>query len=233
VSNLIVIVPTRSRPAQCERLIKSFEKTTDNAQLMFVIDGDDSSYDGFDWRGHGCAEVSPRATLSQKLNQTAKNVVDSYDEIMWQGDDHEFITPHWDSKVLETRKQWGSGWLYPNNGRRSDVPETWSASKDVVEALGWLANPALAHYYIDNATAEIGKRSGLIKWLPDVKIIHHHYSVDKTTVYDDLYKETEKLFGERDLQTFQQWRVSNDIAVIVSRLRRRFNPDVKWVLGKV
>jgi hypothetical protein len=231
--SLIVIVPTRSRPEQCKRLIKSFESTTDNAQLLFVIDGDDPEYDGFDWQGHGCAEVNPRASLVQKLNHTAKNVLDSYDEFMWQGDDHEFITPHWDTKLTEYRKEFGSGWLYPNNGRRSDVPESWSTSKDVIEALGWYANPVMAHYYIDNSIAELGKRVGIIKWMPDVKITHHHYSVDKTTVYDELYKSTEQLFGDHDLKAYREWSGSNQVAALVSQLRRKFNPDVKWVLGKV
>jgi hypothetical protein len=231
--NFIVIVPTRNRPEQCRRLIKSFEDTTDNAQLMFVIDGDDKSYDGFDWKGHGCAEMNPRASLSQKLNHTAMKILDDYDEIMWQGDDHEFITPHWDAKFLQARGESGSGWLYPNNGRRADVPETWSVSRDIVEALGWYANPALAHYYIDNSTAELGKRAGVIRLVPDVQITHHHYSVDKETEYDGLYKETEQLFGQRDLEAFQQWRVSPQLAGAVSLLRRKFNPDVNWVLSKV
>lgn len=231
--NFIVVVPTRNRPAQCDRLIKSFEATTDNAQLMFVVDGDDESYDGFDWRGHGCAEMSPRASLTQKLNHTVKNILDDYEEIMWQGDDHEFMTPHWDTRLSEVRKAWGSGWLYPNNDRRSDVPETWTVSADVVRVLGWYANPVLAHYYIDNSVAELGKRAGIIRWVPDVRIVHHHYSVDKEAEYDDLYKETEQRFGGPDLQAFQQWRGSNQVAGVVSRLRREFNPDVKWVLERV
>jgi hypothetical protein len=153
--------------------------------------------------------------------------------LMWQGDDHEFITPHWDTKFLEARKAWGSGWLYPNNGRRSDIPETWSTSKDVIQTLGWYANPGLAHYNIDHSIAELGKRSGLLKWLPDVKIAHHHYTVDKETEYDDLYKEAESLFMERDYQAFQAWRGSNVVAGTVAQLRRKFNPDIKWVLSKV
>jgi hypothetical protein len=233
MANMICIVPTRTRPEQCGRLIKSFEETTDSAQLLFVVDGDDDSYEGFDWHGHGVAEVSPRASLTQKLNHTVKNVIDDYPEIMWQGDDHEFITPHWDSKVLEARAEWGSGWLYPNNGRRSDVPESWSTSRDVVEALGWYANPVLAHYYSDNSIAELGKRSGLIHWMPDVRITHHHYSVDEGTEYDDLYRETEKRFGGSDLQAFQLWQRSTQVTGMVSLLRRRFNPDVNWILSKV
>jgi hypothetical protein len=231
--NFIVVVPTRKRPEQCKRLIESFEKTTDKAQLLFVVDGDDDSYEGFDWHGHGVAEVNPRASLSQKLNQTVKNILDDYEEIMWSGDDHEFITDSWDVKVLEARREWGSGWLYPNSHRRSDVPESWSVSRDVVEVLGWYANPVLAHYYLDNSIAELGKRSGLIHRMPDVDIAHHHYSVNKETEYDDLYKEAEERFSVSDLQGFQQWRGSPQATGIVSLLRRTFNPDVNWILGKV
>jgi hypothetical protein len=233
MANMICVVPTRTRPEQCRRLIKSFEETTDAAQLLFVIDGDDDSYEGFDWHGHGVAVIDPRASLSQKLNHTVKNVLENYEEIFWQGDDHEFITNHWDTKILEARAEWGPGWLYPNNGRRSDVPESWSTSRGVVEVLGWYANPALAHYYLDNSIAELGKRSGLIHWMPDVKITHHHYSVDSETEYDDLYRETETRFGGSDLQVFQQWRGSTQVTGMVSLLRRKFNPDVNWILGKV
>jgi len=230
---MIVIVPTRSRPEQCARLIKSFEETTDTASLLFVIDGDDESYEGFDWHGHRCAELNPRGSLTQKLNNTVKNIIDDYDEIMWQGDDNEFITPHWDTRLLEAREEWGSGWLYPNNGRRSDVPESWTVSSDVVEAVGWYANPVLGHYYIDNSVAEIGKRAGLIRWVPDVQIRHHHYSVDPDAEYDDLYRETEKRFGGSDLQIYQQWQKSPQVTGIVSSLRRKFNPDVNWILSRV
>jgi hypothetical protein len=231
--SMIVVVPTRGRPEQCKRLIKSFEENTDNATLLFVIDGDDKTYDGFDWQGHGCGEVNPRASLTQKLNHTVQQLLPDFDEIMWQGDDHTFETPHWDTKIAEVREEFGPGWLYPNNGRRSDVPETWTVSSDVVETMGWYANPTLAHYYIDNTIAEIGKRAGIIRWVPDVQIVHHHYSVDKTQTYDELYKETERLFGDRDLKAFQQWRASTEVVAVISQLRRKFNPDVAWVLGKV
>ncbi|HEV2354035.1 MAG TPA: hypothetical protein VGR89_07320, partial [Puia sp.] len=139
--NLLVIVPTRSRPRQVKRLVKSFEGTTDKADLLFVIDGDDSSYKGTDWHGHGVAEISPRATLTQKLNKTVANVVDNYDAIMWLGDDHEFITEHWDTKLLDIIAEMGSGWVYPNNGRRVDVAETWLVTSDVTRELGYFANP--------------------------------------------------------------------------------------------
>lgn len=229
----LVIVPTRSRPAQCARLMKSFEETTDNADLLFVSDHDDPSYEGMDWQGHRHAEMAPRPTLVQKLNFTAKNELDSYEHIMWAGDDHVFATEHWDTLMLQALKDMGSGWVYPNDKRRSDVPEIWMCSSDVIRELGWFANPVLSHYYIDNSIADLGKRTSLIRYCPDVIIEHLHYSVNKETEHDALYRETEQLFGESDLNAFQAWRKGTQVAVEVSRLRRKFNPDVEWVLGKV
>lgn len=231
--NYAVVVPTRSRPEQCKRLIESFEKTTDDAHLVFVTDDDDNSYDDFDWRGHGVGEMKPRANLVQKLNYTVQNLIDNVDEVMWVGDDHEFITPHWDTKMLLARNAWGPGWLYPNNHRRSDVPESWSTDVATIRSTGWYAPPFLNHYYVDNAIAELGKRAALIRWVPEVEIVHHHYSVDTTTEYDELYRETEKNYGQADLQVFQQWRGSSQIATLVSKLRRELNPDVQWVLSTV
>lgn len=233
--SLIVIVPTRSRPGQCERLIKSFDETTDNADLVFILDEDDKdTYKDVDWKGHATATLDPRGSLVDKLNQTAKNVADQYDQIAWFADDNVFVTEHWDTKLLEVLKEMGgSGWVYPNDLRRADVPETWLVSTDVVKELGWFANPVLKHYYIDNSIAEVAKRASLIRWVPDVVVQHKHYSVDKTTAYDDLYRETELLFGQQDAINFNAWKASNQVAVAVSRLRRNFNPDVKWVLERV
>jgi hypothetical protein len=228
--SLVVIVPTRKRPHLCERLLDSFVATRDEADIVFVTDGDDDSYDNFDFRKYGHAVLSPRGTLVQKLNQTAAQVADVYDQIMWLGDDHEFVTKHWDTlMVKKLQDMGGSGWLYPNNGRRSDVPESWLVSSDIVRELGYYANPNLNHYYIDNSTAELGKRSQLIRYCPDIVIKHRHYVVDDTAVYDDVYQETERTFGKQDLATFGAWRTSNQVASDVSKLRRAFNPDVAWV----
>jgi hypothetical protein len=231
--SLLIVIPTRSRPAQCKRLIKSFEETDAQADLLFVTDGDDDSYEGFDWAGHENAVLSPRSSLSEKLNRSVMNLLDNYDYVGWFADDNVFVTHHWDDKLIDALDFIGSGWVYPNNGRRADVPESWVCTADVVRELGWFANPVLQHYYLDNSIAELGRRAALIRWVPEVVIEHKHYSVDATTEYDGLYKETESSYGARDAAAFQAWKASTQIAGDVSRLRRKFNPDVQWALGKV
>jgi hypothetical protein len=230
---LLVIVPTRGRKVGCKRLLKSFTGTADFAELVFVTDPDDEkTYAGMNWGDAAQVTLSPRQPLSGKLNTTAKMFENDYDAIMWVADDHVFETPHWDTVmtgVLESMG--GSGILYPDDKRRSDVPEVWMISTDIIREL-WFSNPDLNHYYTDNSWAELGRRSGLIRRVPEVVIPHRHYSVDAKVKRDKTYTEAEKTWGASDQQAFFAWR-KNGLPVQVSQLRRKFNPDVTWVLGKV
>src|SRR5215469_17060007 len=149
IVSLLCIIPTRQRPDKVRRLIESFDKNTDKAELLFVTDPDDDSYDGFDWAGHATVKLEPRGTMVEKLNHAAVMFADDYDQFVWYADDNEFITPHWDTLMLDTLKEMGgSGWVYSFDRRRSDIPETWLVSADVMKMLGWLAPPWLNMYYV-------------------------------------------------------------------------------------
>jgi hypothetical protein len=232
-NDLMVMVPTRGRPEQLRRLLDSFAETATCADIAVITDPDDDSYDGFDFGDAARAVLEPRAFLAGKLNKTAEAFADIYRTLMWVADDHVFITPGWDKIMLDCLAEMGgSGWVYPDDKRRSDVPEIWMCSSDVVQALGWFANPALSHFYLDNSIGELGKRSGLIRWCPQAVIEHRHYSVTRDVERDEVYRTTEEMFGTSDLAAFQQWRsdqMGNEVAV----LRRQFSPDVAWVMDLV
>ena len=239
-NDLLVMVPTRGRRANCERLLASFNKTATCADLMFIVDGDDDAYEGFDWGTAVCATLDPRQYLTGKLNATAMPMADLYRVLMWAGDDHVFRPPHeeggpaWDRAMLDLLdgEMGGTGWVYPDDKRRHDVPEIWMVSSDVVTELGWFANPAVQHFYNDNSIAELGKRTGLIRYCPKAVIPHEHYSVNPETPRDEVYQSTEELFGASDLKAFQEWHAST-MPYEVARLRRRFSRDVSWVLSRV
>jgi hypothetical protein len=234
-SDLLVMVPTRGRRAGCERLLEAFRETaSDGTDLLFILDGDDQdTYAGMDWGEATCAVLKPRDYLTGKLNKTALAMADMYPVLMWLADDCVPVTPGWDRILLATLDDLGgSGWVYPDDKRRNDVPEHWMCSSDVVKALGWFANPAVNHFYLDNSIAELGKRSGLIRWCPQAVVEHLHYSVAPGVEHDATYKSTEEMFGESDLKAFHEWRAAQ-LANEVSVLRRNFSPDVKWVLSRV
>jgi hypothetical protein len=231
---MLVMVPTRGRRENCERLLKSFTETASpGTDLLFILDPDDDSYDGVDWGDAATAVLEPREYLVGKLNKTALAMADVYDVLMWVGDDNVFVTPGWDRIMLAALEDLGgTGWVYPDDKRRSDVPEHWMCSSDLVKTLGWYANPAMGHFYIDNTIAELGKRSGLIRWCPEAVVEHLHYSVAPQTVRDELYLSTEDRFGASDLAAFQEYRV-NQLPHDVALLRRKFSKDVHWVLSRV
>ena len=142
-NDLLVMVPTRGRRTQCERLLKSFTETATGADLLFVTDPDDrDTYAGMDWGEAAVAELEPREFLSGKLNKTALSLAGVYRVLMWCADDHVFRTPGWDKLMLAALDDLGgSGWVYPDDKRRADVPEIWMCSSDVVQALGLVRQP--------------------------------------------------------------------------------------------
>jgi hypothetical protein len=231
----MVMVPTRGRRANCERLIESFRETASpGTDLVFILDVDDQdTYEGVDWGPASAAVLDPRDYLVGKLNKMASAMVDLYPALMWLGDDNVFRTSGWDRLMLDALENLGgSGWVYPDDKRRSDVPEHWLCSSDVVKALGWFANPHMGHFYIDNSIADLGNRSRLIRYCPEAIIAHLHYQVDAETERDRTYQETEATWGQSDLVAFRKWQ-AEQAAYEVALLRRKFNPDVRWVTGKV
>ena len=235
MTDLLVMVPTRGRRAQCERLRESFRETaSESTDILFVIDGDDQdTYAGVDWGSASTAVLDPRDYLAGKLNKTALAMADLYPVLMWLGDDTVPRTPAWDKIMLAALDDLGgSGWIYPDDKRRNDVPEHWMVSSDVVKALGWFANPVLSHFYIDNSIADLAKRADMIRWCPQAVVEHLHYSVCAETEHDALYQSTEEKFGESDLKAFHEWR-SSQLANEVSVLRREFSADVRWVLSRI
>ena len=235
MTDLVVMVPTRGRRAQCERLLGSFRETASpGTDIAVILDPDDEgTYDGADWGDALRAVLAPRGTLADKLNQVAGAMTGTYPALMWCGDDHVFGTPGWDKLMLAALEDMGGhGWIYPDTVRRRDVPEIWMCSSSVTEALGWFFPPFLAQYYGDNAIGELAKRAGLIRGCPEAKAEHLHYSVRKETEHDATYREAEDAHGTADLAAFRRWQ-ADVLPYEVSRLRRRFNTDVEWVISRI
>ncbi|HEV2354825.1 MAG TPA: hypothetical protein VGR89_11305, partial [Puia sp.] len=237
VLSLLVMVPTRWRRENCERLLKSFMEATDHAELVFITDADDQdTYADMDWGDATNAILDMgdlRVGTTAKVNHVSAVAIDDYDAFMYIGDDHLFSTPHWDTILLgELEKMGGSGMIYGDDKRRVDIPEMIVITSDVVEMLGHFAEPTLAHYYIDNVWAELGRRSGLLRYFPEVVFEHLHYQVHPEVEHDQTYVSAENLWGQADLAAFHKWRDSV-MALEVAKLRRGFNRDVQWILGKV
>ena len=232
MSDLCVFLPTRQRPEMAARCIASFRETKalDATDLILVVDDDDDSY--ADVTDHDKITVT-RDTLVTAVNAAAEFLAPHYDALFLAADDLVFVTPGWDRLMLGTLDgMGGTGMVYPDDKRRYDVPEHVLMSSDLITELGWFCEPSMAHFYVDNVWAELGKRTGLIRFCPDAVIEHRHYSVCEDTPHDEVYRQAESAHGGPDLAAFHAWRAEK-MPFEVSRLRRRFSSDVAWVLSRV
>ena len=235
MTSLLVMLPIRSRPEKIPGVIKSFEETTtrDTTELLFISDGDDDSYKDTDFGGHGHAVLTPREYLIPKMNRTALSMAGDYDAIMSAQDDNIFVTPGWDDIMLKVLEgMGGTGMVYPDDKRRQDIPEIIMISTNIITGLDWFAAPFLNHYYADHVWSDLGRGAGLLRFVPEAVVEHKHYSVSADTPYDSLYHETEDKFGAADLEAYRQWHATLR-PFQVSQLRRKFNPDVSWLLSKI
>jgi len=221
VSDLLVLLPVRHRRGNAIQCAKSFAETAADAEMLIISDADDDSYDGIEWPERVRTQVMGEwMPYVPKINQVAAEQAPAYKALFAIGDDCVFITPGWDRIMMGALADMGgTGIVYPENHRRNDVPEQWMTSTDIVEALGWFANPALAHYWTDNTWSDIGRAAKCIRFCPDAVVEHHHYSVDPATSRDGIYASMEELFGARDAAAYQAWR-QNQMAADVATVRK-------------
>ena len=133
-NDLLVMVPTRGRREQCERLLKSFRETASRGtDLLLILDPDDEdTYDGVDWGERLARRPRPQGHAGGQAEPDAAADVDPYSALLWTGDDHVFSVPGWDQMMLALLEGiGGDGWVYPATARGSDVPEIWLASSSV------------------------------------------------------------------------------------------------------
>jgi hypothetical protein len=206
MSNLLVMVPTRKRRNQVQRMVSTFLEATDDAEMLLIVDDDDDSYNGLTWEDPVRSTTIPRMNFVPKINRIALEQAAHYSALMYVGDDHIFCTPDWDKTMLDSLSTMGgTGFVYPDDKRRFDIPEILVISSDIVQALGWFALPAVSHYYIDNAWADIGNATGSLRFVPSVVIQHLHYSLYPGIDHDETYREAEK-YGNHDLEAYKQLR---------------------------
>jgi hypothetical protein len=162
-----------------------------------------------------------RRNLVNWTNHLAHICRDDYPYFASLGDDMVPATPGWDVKLTGAIEEDfdGTGFSYPWDGIRDDIPEAYVFSADIYQALGWIMMPKLNHWYNDNVIADLGHGAGCIRQLRGV--IMHHWNVgtgkapvDQTAIDQGAkigedeaiyhtWKRTEML---RDVQTIKDLR---------------------------
>lgn len=197
---MLVIVPSRGRPENIERLLYAWRETGAVADLLVATDLDDPTvcdYPIVPPKPFGerptfwyAVESEERAGLVGTLNRVATREARFYDYLGFMGDDHLPKTDSWDSHIVDTLEDLGTGIVYGNDLLQGErLPTAVFLTSDIVRALGYMAIPACRHMYVDNGWRLWGESIDRLRYLPDVVIEHLHYTTGKSS-QDASYLDT-------------------------------------------
>jgi hypothetical protein len=219
--DLAILVPTRGRPGNLERLVAAIQRnSTTNVKIYGGLDVDDPTLDEYVKSAPLTAAVEQgllelrcgeRATLVQWTNGLAAwalRVDPGIKFLASLGDDHVPCTPAWDMNLMMAIMAMpGPGYAFGNDLLQGDrLPTAWVQSVEVYETLGWVMHPSLRHLYVDNVVSVIGTESGRLAYRPGVVIEHLHPLAGKAT-WDESYKSSNgQPTKNADYVAYSAWR---------------------------
>lgn len=188
---IAVIVPTRGRPANAERLVDAFAQTVadpENTVLILGVDDDDPELEGYRaLETRVTLSQGPRLRMAGTLNEIARGIADLYDIIGFMGDDHLPVTEHWDDRIRDAMTP--GGIVYGNDLIQGPLlPTEVFLDARIVRKLNGFVPTGFTHLFLDNTWKLWGEQTGKLTYLPDVIIEHMHPLVGKAPT-DDGYVE--------------------------------------------
>lgn len=231
--DLLIITPSRGRPKNVARLLDSVHELRQlETHVYAAVDEDDPDVDQyqyvFDKAGQDgdVLTVGSRKGLAEWTNEVAARKASDYRYLASFGDDHVPRTKGFDKALCRgIEDMGGTGFTYPWDGVREDIPEAVVMSSDIVQALGWMCLPALQHFYVDNVWADLGQQAGCIRHLRAIAVDHINAASGRTAGDATYASSSTKL--EADQKAYHEWRagqMARDVATITSLKDRRLQP---------
>lgn len=244
--DLVIIVPTRSRPEAVPRVVAAWHATRafdDGAELLFVVDEDDPEYMRYcseidaahDSEAVGLAHapaigwtsVPTWRPLVPKLNAAALAELEDHPDrfaLGFAGDDHLPRTPHWAARYLEALAARGAGIVFCDDGYQGEnIPTQWAMRAGIVRALGSMVPADVEHLYCDNVVRDLGLAAGCLTYLADVLIEHMHPVAAKGVDDDQYQRVNSRQQYRRDRPAYRAWRdnggLARDAATVARALR--------------
>lgn len=185
-----MIVPSRGRPQNVERLYRAWDTTGAGAELWVCVDNDDPELDGYRSLDHrGVLHIeTPAGSIVPIVNRHALAAAHSgFRHIGFMGDDHHPTTHGWDARLSAVLDELGTGVAYGNDlFQRGNLPTAVSLTANIVTTLGYMIPPVLRHLYADDTWKAWGAGIGRLTYLDDVIIEHLHPQAAKSE-WDDGY----------------------------------------------
>lgn len=244
---IAVLVPSRGRPENIERLYNVIQETAANPQDVFLavrVDEDDPAaerYRALERQLIGAAGIGfdygDRIRLAASWNEQAAWAADAAQVSWWGfthlafwGDDVVPETYGWDKLLVGAIDQYGPGWAYGRDGvwdadhwnehpEHLVLPTAALCDLGTYRALGYVSPPGvLKHLCIDLVWRDVGVAAGALHYVPEVMLRHMH-PIRGLAPYDLTYQEAnEGPQAGADHNGYMIWRQTQDFQDAVQRV---------------
>lgn len=173
---IAILCPTRGRPEQYARMVKSVLDTASNAAIFAGVAEDEP----FVSDGRVTSDVlrfPDMLPTAQKWNLLAMDAMnnDSRNKLFMLGaDDMIFETPGWDKALIDHYNALENK-IHVYALRDSRDPEGFPhpvVSREFVDAMGYAFVPIFMHWFLDTWTVEIAKANNCFTHFKDYKLTH-------------------------------------------------------------
>lgn len=257
MKDLLVVLPSRGRPHNLERLYAAMADTCEGDTTLLVgLDADDQTRK--DYPG----EPSPgparegdvvqvqypnsqpvlqyeirenmRSMVTGWINMLAVPRTGEYRYIGHFGDDCVPRTQGWDVQIMKALEDapmaFGDDMEYGQRPRGSLCTHVFMRSQ-VIEKLGYFGPPSIKHMYVDLAWMTWGHVIG-ITYLPGVQIEHMHFLEGKAP-FDESYQRSRQGIqeGYAALQRYVGWSLERDLRKLCPGMKH-FRPEQFYELHR-
>lgn len=236
--SLVVLCPSRGRPEKLRECAASLVETRGygSTRMIGIFDHDDPAADEYANRAGSLYDfIFPvhdggGTGMVSALNAGVKQLLREHPEIEilgFVGDDHRFRTSRWD-EVVTAKLEQRRGFAYADDKfrRDGDIPTQIFISREIVEALGWMALPDLKHLYVDNSWRVLADHADARYYLPEI-VIEHMHPLNGKAQWDEGYRRVnaQSLYNS-DEAAFQAWLASPRLAADIKKVRRAIGTTI-------
>src|SRR5262245_3541141 len=189
-TDLVVIIPSRGRPHDVERMAVAFADTrADEIAVIYAVERDDPCIDDYrkavsEWFAFGEMLAVSAGAMAPAINLAARAAVDDLDPyaLAVLNDDHIPRSAGWHETIVNALRTYhpAVGMVYPDDGHQgARLSTVWAVTSSWVRMVNRMIPAKVSHLYADNAVMDLARVAGCMTYLPGVLIEHMHPAAGK------------------------------------------------------
>jgi hypothetical protein len=167
-NNILVMVPSRSRPRSSTTAAESFLAHSTRSDLLFILDGGDPELAAYPRLEGVLYEILPRSRRMGALNHVAANYNTRYDYFAVVEDDIVMTTPEWDRFLVEAIADHPMGIVLCNQSQEEPIPSITLMNTSVARSLGYILPPGIDSGCRERFWQDLGQTLGTLRYRNNV-----------------------------------------------------------------